>query len=73
MLRKHKNIKHMKMCVTKLDKKIGPPIISIGNGWEEFKKINELKVGDHVVFILIVASTFNVYDVDNIKNYKTCK
>jgi len=73
MLTKHKNIKHMKVCVTKLDKKIGPPIISIGNGWEEFKKINELKVGDHVVFILIVASTFNVYDVDNIKNYKTCK
>ncbi len=63
----------MKVCVTKLDKKIGPPIISIGNGWEEFKKINELKVGDHVVFILIVASTFNIYDVDNIKNYKTCK
>jgi hypothetical protein len=50
----------MKVCVTKLDKKFGPPIISIGNGWEEFKTTNELKVGDHVMCILIVASTFKV-------------
>jgi hypothetical protein len=50
----------MKVCVTRLDKRTGPPIISIGNGWEEFKTINELKVGDHVVLILIVASTFKV-------------
>jgi len=58
MLKRHKHIKHMKVCVTKLDKKIGPPLINIGNGWEEFKTTNELKVGDHVLFTLIVASTF---------------
>jgi hypothetical protein len=60
MLRKHKDVKHMKVCVIKLDKKIGPPIISIGSGWEKFKTTNELKVGDHVVFTLIVAFTFEV-------------
>jgi hypothetical protein len=54
-------VKHMKMCVTKLGKKIGSPKISIGSGWKEFKTANiELKVGDHVVFTLIIASTFEV-------------
>jgi hypothetical protein len=55
-----KEIKHMKVCVTKLGKKIGLPIISIGNGWNEFKTTNELKVRDHVVFTLNVVSTSKV-------------
>ncbi len=54
----------MKVCVTK-GKKIGAPKINIGNKWKEFKKTNELKVGDHVVFNVIVYSTFKVVVVDN--------
>jgi hypothetical protein len=63
----------MRMCVTK-GKKIGSPKISIGNEWKEFKRTNDVKVGDHVVFTLIDASTFKVELVDNIKNCKIiCK
>jgi len=36
---RHKEVKHMKVCVTK-SKKIGSPKISIGNGWKEFKTTN---------------------------------
>jgi hypothetical protein len=51
-----------------------PRILSIGNGWKEFKTTNELKVGDHLVFTLIVTSTLKVEIVDNIKNCKIiCK
>jgi hypothetical protein len=47
---------------------------NIGNGWKEFKTTNDVKIGDHVVFTLIVASTFKVEVVDNIKNHKIiCK
>jgi hypothetical protein len=47
---------------------------NIGNGWKEFKTTNDVKIGDHVVFTLIVASTFKVEVVDNIKNCKIiCK
>ncbi len=61
------------MCVTK-SKNVGSPKISIGNGWKEFKTTNDVKVGDHVVFTLIVVSTFKVEVVDNIKNHKIiCK
>ncbi len=64
----------MKVCVTKGKKINGSPRINIENGWKELKKTNELKVGDHVVFTLIVASTFKVEVIDNIKNYKIlCK
>ncbi len=33
---RHKEIKHMRVCVTKR-KKIGSPKISIRNGWKKFK------------------------------------
>jgi len=36
---RHKEVKNMRMCVTK-SKKIGSPKISIGNGWKEFKTTN---------------------------------
>ena len=58
----------MRTCVTKGKKINGSPKISIGNGWKEFKTTNELKVGDHLVFTLIVTSTLKVEIVDNIKN-----
>ncbi len=65
----------MKVCVTKGKKINGSPLIlSIGNGWKEFKTTNELKIGDHLVFPLIATSTFKVEVVDNIKNCKIiCK
>jgi hypothetical protein len=71
---RHKEIKHMKMCVTKGKKINGSPkILSIGNGWKEFKTTNELKVGDHLVFTLIATCTFKIEVVNN-KNYKIiCK
>jgi hypothetical protein len=73
MWRRHKKVEHTRVCVTK-SKKIGSPKINIGNGWKEFKTTNDMKVRDHVVFTLIVASTFKVGAVDNIKNYKIiCK
>jgi hypothetical protein len=56
MLRRHKEAKNIKMCVTKLSKKIGSPKINIGNGWKKIKTTNQLKVRDHVVFIMIVIS-----------------
>jgi hypothetical protein len=63
----------MRVCVTK-GEKIGPPKISIGNEWKEFKTTKDVKVRDHVVFTLIDASTFKVEVVDNIKNCKIiCK
>jgi hypothetical protein len=65
MFKIHNEVKHMKMCVTKFGKKIGSPKINIGNGCKEFKITNELKVGDHVVFNVIVYSTFKVVVVDN--------
>ncbi len=34
--------------VTKGKKINGSPMISIGNGWKEFKTINDLKIGDHL-------------------------
>jgi hypothetical protein len=34
-----RQVKHMKMCVTK-SKNIGSPKISNGNGWKEFKTTN---------------------------------
>jgi len=72
---KHKEVKHMRVCVTKGKMINGSPrILSIGNGWKEFKTTNELKVGDHLVFTLIVTSTLKVEIVDNIKNCKIiCK
>jgi hypothetical protein len=57
----HKEVKHMKMCVTKLGKKIGSPKINIGNGCKELKTIKELKVGDHVVFTLVVTSLEDIF------------
>jgi hypothetical protein len=72
MRRRHKEVKHMRVCVTKGKKINVSPRISIENGWKEFKTTNELKVGDHVVFTLI--ATFKVEVVDNIKNCKIiCK
>ncbi len=61
---KHKKVKHVKVCVTK-GKTIRAPKINIGNKWKEFKTTNELKVGHHVMFIMIVYSTFKVEVVDN--------
>ncbi len=62
----------MRVCVIK-GKKIGSPIISIGNGWKDFKTTNELKVGDHVVFTMIATSSFKVEVVENVKNCKICQ
>jgi hypothetical protein len=69
---RHKEVKHMKVCVTK-GKKIGSPRISIENGWKIFKTTNELKVGDHVVFTVIATSSFKVEVVENVKNCKKCR
>jgi hypothetical protein len=55
----HKKVKRVKVCVTK-GKKIGAPKINIGNKWKEFETTNELKEGHHVVFIMIIYSTFKV-------------
>jgi hypothetical protein len=71
---RHKEVKHMRVCVIKGKKINGSPRISIENGWKEFKTPNALKVGDHVVLTLIATSTFKVEIVDNIKNCKRiCK
>jgi hypothetical protein len=40
-------------------------VLSIGNRWKKFKTTKELQVRDHVVFIMIVASTFEIEIVDN--------
>ncbi len=69
---KHKEVKHTRVCVIK-GKKIGSPRINIGNGWKHFKTTNELKVGDHVVFIVIATSSFKVGIVENVKNCKICQ
>jgi hypothetical protein len=52
MQRRHKEVKHMRVCVTE-SKKIGSPKISIGNGWKEFKTTN---VESHGFVISIVTS-----------------
>jgi hypothetical protein len=75
MWRKHKEVKHTRVCVTKGKKINGSPrILNTRNGWKKFKTTNELKVGDHLVFTLIVTSTLKVEIVNNIKNCKIiCK
>jgi hypothetical protein len=52
---RHKEVKHMKVCVIKSKKIKGSPKISIGNGWKEFKTTNELKIGDHLSLKLVVT------------------
>jgi hypothetical protein len=52
---RHKEVKHMRTCVTKGKKINGSPKISIGNGWKEFKITNELKVKDHLSLKVIVT------------------
>jgi hypothetical protein len=44
----------MRMCVTKGKKINGSSKISIGNGWKEFKTINELKIRDHLSLKVVV-------------------
>jgi hypothetical protein len=54
--RQIEEVKHMKVCVTKGKKINGSPRINIGNGWKEFKTINELKVRDHLslkIFVIV--------------------
>jgi hypothetical protein len=59
---RHKEVKHMRVCVTKGKNINRSPGISIGNGWKEFKTTNELKVGDHlslkVVIIVKICNEF---------------
>jgi len=55
---RHNELKHMKMCVIKGKKVNGSPIISIGNGWKEFKTTNELKIGDHLSLKVVVTVKF---------------
>jgi hypothetical protein len=52
---RHKEVKHMRICVIKSKMINGSPIISIGNGWKELKTINELKVGDHLSLKVVVT------------------
>jgi len=51
---RHKEVKHMRMCVTKGKKINGSHKIKIENGWKEFKTTYELKVGDHLSLKVIV-------------------
>jgi hypothetical protein len=52
---RHKEVKHMRVCVTKGKKINGSPRISIGNGWKEFKITNELKIKDNLSLKVVVT------------------
>jgi len=52
---RHKEVKHMRVCVIKGKKINGSHRINIRNGWKKFKTTNELKVRDHLSLKVVIT------------------